>query len=407
MHHRPSSSQSPALWQSILILMSAIGIVGSNSLLLSPLVKAVGQDLGADPGGVMQAASAYGLGVAAAALTLAPLGDRFGAGRLLRLSLAALALGLAASGLAPGLWGLILAQGFCGLAGGAALPSIYALAARIAPRGREARTVGLVLTGWTLSMVLGVSISAWAAELAGWRRVYLALAVLAALLWLSSRRLAALTSAEQNQKASSPLTALRVKGMRSGLLATGLLMLSFYVTYFYTGAHITLDLGLSTAKAGLLPLFYGIGFGLAVLFDPLLDRIGLARATPPVFVLITASYLGLALASGSFLALLSVTLIWGIFQHLGLNLLVARLTALDEGQRGAIMGLYSTMTYLCVFAAPFAGDLLFGLWGLIGCLLVSAALAILEALEAGVSLRQPKTKTVGINSDPASPGAPA
>ena len=82
-------------------------------------------------------------------------------------------------------------------------------------------------------------------------------------------------------------------------------------------------------------------------------------------------------------------------------------TLLDPGQRGAIMGLYSTMTYLCVFAAPFAGDLLFGLWGLIGCLLVSAALAILEALEAGVSLRQPKTKTVGINSDPASPGAPA
>ena len=65
-----SAASTPPLWQSIVILMSAIGGVGSNSLLLSPLVLAVGQDIGADPAGVMQAASAYGLGVAAAALTL-------------------------------------------------------------------------------------------------------------------------------------------------------------------------------------------------------------------------------------------------------------------------------------------------------------------------------------------------
>ena len=411
----PGPLPAQPLWQSILILMSAIGIIGANSLLLSPLVTAVGQDLAADPGAVMQAASAYGLGVALAALTLAPKGDRIGAGRLLRLALAALTLGLAASGLAPGLWGLILAQGFCGLAGGAALPSIYSLAARIAPKGREARTVGLVLTGWTLSMVLGVTVSAWAAELAGWRQVYLALALLAALLWLCSRSLARLSSGASSQveaAASSPLTALRVPGMRTGLLATALLMLSFYITYFYTGAHITLDLGLSTGQAGLLPMFYGIGFGLAVLFDPLLDRLGLARATPPIFVLITASYLGLALASGNFLILLGGTLIWGIFQHLGLNLLVARLTALDPGQRGAIMGLYSTMTYLCVFAAPYAGDLLFGIWGLVGCLVASASLTALEAFEAAISLR-PRQNTAeqaeakSSKSDCASPGAPA
>jgi predicted MFS family arabinose efflux permease len=374
------------LWQSITILMSAIGIIGSNSLLLSPLVLAVGQDLGADPAGVMQAASAYGLGVAAAALTLAPLGDRIGAGRLLRYALLVLTLGLAVSAAAPGLWGLITAQVLCGLAGGAALPSIYTLAAVIAPRGREARVVGLVLTGWTLSMVLGVSLSAWLADLAGWRQVYLALALLAALLWLSSAGLGRIGSGSTGQ-ASSPLTALRVPGIGRGLLASSLLMLSFYTTYFFTGAHVTLTLGLSTAQAGLLPLFYGLGFGLAVLFDPLLDRMGLTRATPPVFVLIALTYLGMLAAAPDFALLLLLSLIWGVFQHLGLNLLVARLTALDPRQRGAIMGLYSTITYLSVFTAPFVGGLIFPSWGLIGCLAISALLCLLESIEAAVSLR--------------------
>lgn len=392
------SAPASSLWHSIVILMSAIGIIGSNSLLLSPLVLAVGQDLGADPAAVMQAASAYGIGVAVAALTLAPLGDRIGAGRLLRLALLALAVGLMASAAAPGLWGLIAAQAFCGLAGGAALPSIYTLAAVIAPKGREARTVGLVLTGWTLSMVLGVSLSAWMADLAGWRLVYLALAVLAAGLWLASPKLGALRSAAA--QASSPLTALRVPGIRRGLLATCLLMLSFYSTYFFTGAHVTIDLGLSTSQAGLLPLCYGLGFGLAVLFDPLLDRLGIARATPPVFLLITLSYLSMLFLADRFVPLLMLTLIWGVFQHLGLNLLVARLTALDPAQRGAIMGLYSTATYVCVFAAPFAGALVFSPWGLAGCLLLSAGLCLLEAIEAALSLRPRAT-------DSASPGAPA
>lgn len=394
----PANSRPAHLWQSIVILMSAIGVVGSNSLLLSPLVLAVGQDLGADPAGVMQAASAYGIGVAVAALTLAPLGDRIGAGRLLRLALLLLALGLAASAATPGLWGLIAAQAFCGLAGGAALPSIYTLAAVIAPKGREARVVGLVLTGWTLSMVLGVSLSAWAADLAGWRLVYLALAALSALLWLLSPRLKHLRSSEA--QASSPLTALRVPGIRRGLLATCLLMLSFYATYFFTGAHVTIDLGLSTAQAGLLPLFYGLGFGLAVLFDPLLDRLGLARATPPIFVLITLSYLAMWGVADAYLPLLFTVSAWGVFQHLGLNLLVARLTALDPRQRGAIMGLYSTVTYFCVFAAPFAGALVFTPWGLAGCLVLSASLCLIEAIEAAITLRPKPTGS-------ASPGAPA
>lgn len=396
----PGTPKPPALWQSVLILMSAIGVIGSNSLLLSPLVLAVGADLQADPAAVMQAASAYGLGVAAAALTLAPLGDRIGAGRLLRLALLALTCGLGISAAAPGLWSLILAQGFCGLAGGAALPSIYSLAALIAPKGREARTVGLVLTGWTLSMVLGVSLSAWIADLAGWRIVYMALAALAAGLWLSSAGLARIKS--PSSQASSLKTALRVPGIKRGLIAASLLMLSFYATYFFTGAHITIALERSTAEAGLLPLFYGVGFGLAVLFDPLLDRLGLARATPPIFVLITLTYFAMSALAGSYMLLLFMSLVWGIFQHLGLNLLVARLTALDPAQRGAIMGLYSTVTYLCVFAAPFVGGLVFPTWGLLGCLVFSALLCLCEAFEAAVTLRPTK-----VRRDRASPGAPA
>ncbi|UWQ39989.1 MFS transporter [Leisingera aquaemixtae] len=364
----------------ILILMSAIGVIGANSLLLSPVVTAVSQTLNATTAEVMRAASAYGLGVAAAALLLAPLADRIGAGRLLRAALLLLGAGLAASAAAADVRILMAAQAVCGLAAGAALPSIYTLAMVIAPKGREARVLGLVLSGWTVSLVLGVSVSAWATDLAGWRAVYGTLASVALLLWAASASLRAAGS--PSGQATSPLTALRVPGIVRGLLSTALMMLGFYSSYFFTGAHITEDLGLSITQAGLLPLFYGIGFGLAVLLDPLLDRLGLARATPPVFLAVTASYLLMMVWADNYGLLLGLAVLWGIGQHLALNLVVARVTLLDPGQRGAIMGLFSTVTYLCVFAAPFTGAAAYAVWGLAGCLGVSALLSASAALEA-------------------------
>jgi len=217
-------------------------------------------------------------------------------------------------------------------------------------------------------------------------------------LWLGSVSLRGL--GVTTGQATSPLTALRVPGIGRALFATSLLMLSFYITYFFVGAHITLDLGLSTTQAGLVPLCYGIGFGLALFVDPLLDRWGLAKSTPPVFALISLSYGLLIIFADQYHLLLAASLIWGTFQHLGLNLLVARLTMLDPAQRGAIMGLYSTVTYLCVFAAPFLGGIAYAGYGLVGCLVISAGLCLAEALEA-LGLRRITT------ADCASPAAPA
>lgn len=383
---------------SILILLTAIGVIGANSLLLSPLVTAVGTDLQVTAAQVMQAASAYGLGVAGAALTLAPLGDRFGAGRLLRAALIILTLGLAASAMAPNILALITAQAICGLAAGAALPSIYTLGMTIAPKGREAQTLGVVLTGWTVSLVLGVSAGALITDLFGWRTVYASLSVGTAILWLFSGRLRHLGTS--GSAGTSPLTALRVPGITRGLLATLMLMLGFYITYFYIGAHVTVALGLSTTKAGFIPLFYGIGFGLAVLADPMLDKLGLARATTPVFLAVSMIYGVMITQTGSFHILLALAVIWGAFQHLALNLVVARLTLLDASQRGAIMGLYSTVTYLCIFIVPILGDLAYSNWGLAGCLAISAILCLIEAIEA-LSLKRVTSMA------PAAPDAPA
>ncbi|TGR92549.1 MFS transporter, partial [bacterium M00.F.Ca.ET.191.01.1.1] len=97
--------------------------------------------------------------------------------RMLQGALLLLALALAASALAPTVSALVAAQLFAGIAAGVAMPAIYASSAAIAPPGRESGTIGVVLTGWTLSMVAGVSLSAVLADLSHWRAGFAAVAL--------------------------------------------------------------------------------------------------------------------------------------------------------------------------------------------------------------------------------------
>lgn len=369
----------------VLPLIAAIGLVGANALALSPIATLVAEGLNSTAPEVIRASAAYGLGTAGAALLLAPLADRIGAARALFRALVLWIAALAISTFAPTAGILIAAQAVAGVAVGMALPAIYSLAAERSVPGQEARTMGLVLSGWMIAMVAGVALSAVVADVLGWRSVYAGLTALGAAVAYSLRP--GPTTAHLTARATSPLTALAVPGIGRGLFSVLCLSLGFYGSYSYIGTALQQALGATPTQAGLLPLTYGIGFGLSVFLDTHLDRIGPRRATPFVALMIAAVYLAMALSSAHFGALLALAVLWGIVQHMGLNLTVMRLSALDPAQRGAIMGLNSTMMYLGVSGGALLFAPAYGVGGIGACLLASAALALVMAIEAALPRR--------------------
>ncbi|WP_375173073.1 MFS transporter [Pseudooceanicola sp.] len=368
----------------IALLTAAIAVVGANSMVLAPITGAVALDLGGDPAEIVQAAAAYGLTTAASAILLAPRGDVIGPHKALYQAVIVILISMVASVFAPTKWALILAQGFGGIGAGVAIPSIYALAPQLAPRGQEKRTMGLVLSGWTLALVGGVAGSGFLAEWAGWRAVYVVLALAIVAVFAAMHRID-LTVDMSRARATSPLTALRVPGVWRGLFAAGALMLGFYGTYAFIGAHVHDALGRGTDGAGFVTLFYGTGFGLAALIDKYVDRLPQRSAGMLSFSGLTLVYLAQAAFGGAFVALAGIALIWGIVQHLGLNFVVSRLAALDASQRGAVLGLNSAMTYLAVTGGALAFRPAYESGGLVLCNLLSAvcvAAAVVESLTA-------------------------
>ncbi|WP_299424808.1 MFS transporter [uncultured Shimia sp.] len=369
------------------VLMCAIAVVGSNSLVLSPIAADVALDfVGKSAPDVMLASAVYGGSTAVSALFLAPRADQMGLKRALIVALVILVAALLASALAPSLGVLTLAQGLAGIGAGLALPATYGLAADVSPKGQESATLGKVLTGWTLSLVAGVSFAAVLADLLHWRAVFGLMAALSAglivLIWKMQ------VTQRAAVQAVSPFKAFRVPGVLPILLSVVCFMSAFYGLYAFLGAHLTTVLGFSTGMAGLGALIYGVGFGMVAPLDRLIDRFGATRAAPVVFGLLLLVYLVMAVCAGQGLAIFGVCLLWGAVNHLGLNILVGQMSALSPSQRGAILGLYSATTYVAMFVGTAAFRPVFEGQGFAVASVLSAACVAPALISAVWTLRR-------------------
>lgn len=365
----------------IILLTAAIAVVGANSMVLAPITGAVSRDLGGDPADIVQAAAAYGVTTAISAIFLAPRADVIGPHKALYQAVILLLISMLASVVSPNLWALIAAQAFSGIGAGMAIPAIYTLAPQLGPKGQEKRSMGLVLSGWTLALVGGVAASGFLAEWAGWRSVYMVLAVALVGVFIAMHRID-LTVDMSEARATSPLTALKVTGIWRGLFAAGMLMLGFYGTYAFIGAHVHDALGLGTDSAAVATLFYGTGFGLAALIDKYVDRLPQRMAGGLAFGGLTLVYLAQSVYGAAYVALIATALIWGIVQHLALNFVVSRLAGLDASQRGAVLGLNSAVTYLAVTGGALAFRPAYEAGGLALCSLLSACCAAAAVVES-------------------------
>lgn len=383
----------PSLGVVTAVLIASIATIGANSLAFGPIAPEVANGFSTDTVSVMVTASAYGVGIAMGALVLSPLIDRLGAARALTFALFALVLTFAASAAAPSLGFLIAAQWLTGLASGLGLPAIYAFTSVVAPPGREAQLLGRVLVGWTLSMVIGVSLSALLADLFSWRWVFAAFAMMTLCALIAVLRMHVPRRVPSTAPLVWPHRTLGIPGVPPLLFICFAYMAAFYGTYGYVGDHVHNELGMPVRTMAMISFAYGVGFGLAAFADPLIDRLGQARVMPWAFMTLMFMYVLLALVSGTLLPLVVASIGWGLLNHFGLNLIVAGLSGIDPSRRGAILGAYSAVTYLSAAVATALAGWLYAAQGFqilafVGAVLIALSCCLSFTRQAAAIARQ-------------------
>lgn len=365
--------------RALITLLLCIALVGTNGMILSPVLTDIAQQLGVGASVVGRAIAAYGLGTMFTALWLGRSLDNFGVARALRYSLVVAGLSEIGSGFSQGWVMLVALQFMAGMGAGIALPAIYGITGAISPKGLESRYMARVLLGWSLSLVAAIPLGAAISDIVGWRVMLVLTGSLCVALVPLVLTLPAFTVPARTTPKMARFKPLALPGGAALYTICLLFMISFYGLYAYIGDHARQAFSLGSTAAGLIALVYGVGFGLATFFAPLIDRLGHQKALWLVLLFAVVLLPCLSLPS-TFMALLPLVFLWGWANHFILNMIVVGLNALAPANRGAVLGLYSGTTYLGASIGAILMGLLYERYGFIGPTLTAAGLHLLAIL---------------------------
>ena len=292
------------------LLAGTAGATVANIYYCQPLLDAIATSLGVGVKAVSNAAAATQLGVAVGMLGIVPLGDSLERKRLIVLVTSLSAVALAATALCQS----VLALGVAGFATGVVGVTphlVVPYAAGLVGPERRGRTVGFVMSGLLLGILLSRTFSGIVGAHAGWRTVYwlaaggmLALAGLLAAV-LPSQSPARRVPYGELLRSLGPLLLREPVLRRHALIgAVGMGAFSaFWTTLAFFLAALPGHYGSETA--GLFGLVGAAGAAAAVVAGRLADRVGPKPLNGTALGLIIVSF-GLMAAAGSSLVMLAV-----------------------------------------------------------------------------------------------------
>ncbi len=209
--------------------------------------------------------------------------DRFDRRKALAVAMVGLVAGTLAGGLAHDLRELTLARVIAGAFGGPATSLAYAIIADVIPPARRGKAMGAVMGAFSVAQVLGVPAALIVSERFGWRMPFYAVAVLGAVVALSSAWLLPSLTGHRERAADEPVATLRELVSRPTVLLsylmTALLMATGFLVIPNLPAYILNNLHYPRAHYQYLLAVGGVAsFVTLRLVGRLTDRIGSFRA---------------------------------------------------------------------------------------------------------------------------------
>jgi len=252
----PGETATARGWGSFVLILISLIVEGFDLQAANFAAPSIVEDFGIDRAEIGPLLSASLIGVLVGALTIGPLGDRFGRRTILiSCCLAYGALSLIAA-LAVNLPQLIALRFLIGIGLGAVLPNALALAGELAPRRLLATATGLVGIGITFGGVVAGAVAAHYLPTHGWPALFVTGGILpiaiALLLWLALPESPAFKAGIIARKGSAGVRAVLAPEFRGRTFAIWLIFALVLMVIYLLSGWIPLlikDQGYSMAEA--------------------------------------------------------------------------------------------------------------------------------------------------------------
>lgn len=320
----------------VLLLATSAGLAVAALYYNQPMLGILSADIGASPRAVGFVPTLTQLGYALGILLLAPLGDRYDRRRIIVIKAAVLCAALLLAGAAPSIGMLLFASLVIGLSATLA-QDIVPAAASLAPEASRGKTVGMVMTGLLLGILLSRVVSGFVAEHFGWRSMFIAAAVSIALTgvaaWRGLPRFKATTQLAYGALLGSlGKLWMQHSALRRAAVAQGLLSIGF--SAFWSTLAVMLHgepFHLGSAVAGA----FGLAGAAGALAAPIAGRIADSRG-PELVTRLGAGLVFISFATMGLAPLLST--------HAQLWLLVVGTVGFDLGVQATLIA-HQTIVY--------------------------------------------------------------
>ncbi|NSC19804.1 MFS transporter [Streptomyces albus subsp. chlorinus] len=370
----------------------AVGLCVAANYYAQPLLDTIAQELRLSSSAAALVVTVAQVGYALGLVFVLPLGDLLERRRLVCVLTLATAASLALTAAAPNTGLLLAGTALTGLLSVTA-QVLVPFAADLAPPEQRGRIVGTVMSGLVLGMLLARTVSGALAEIAGWRTVYWAAAlVMLALTAALDRRLPrhqGTAGLRYAQLLCSTARLLRMEPVLRTRAAIGLLAFSCFGVLWASLAFLLAGpgYGWSDSDIGLLGLAGAAGAVAAQLAGRLADRGRTTLTTGACAFLLLGSW-GLLLLGAHHLSALITGIVLLDLAHQGVHISNQSLIyALRPEVRGRLTSAYMT----CYFTGGALGSALAGVVysraGWDGVCTLGAALAMLLCVLWAASTR--------------------
>ena len=387
----------------IFVLALGAGFSVAAIYYAQPLLPLIGQDLTLSLTGMGLVPTLTQAGYALGILFLLPLGDRYDRRTLILLKSISLAVLLLACSFSGQLHSLLLISLLMGMAATMA-QDIVPAAAILAPAGKQGKTVGTVMTGLLLGILLSRTVSGLVGEAFGWREMYqlaaISIAIITVVMWKMLPHFAA------NSTLSYPSLMLsmaklwqRYPVLRRAALAQGFLSIAFSAFWSTLAVMLSEHYHMGSAVAGGFGIAGAAGALAAPLAGHLADRVGGEKVTQLGALLVTLSFALMFL-----LPALPVEGQWLLIAlsavgfDLGLqSSLVAHqnlVYSLEPQARGRLNALLFTLVFIGMALGSVLGTQVYALanWqGVVGLATVSGAISLMIRLTGNTVVSRTKT----------------
>jgi len=299
---------------------------------------------------------------------------------LLTTTLAGLALGNAASALAPDYTTLLIIRLIMLAVGALYTPQAAVTAALIVPAEKRGGTIAYVFLGWSLAAAVGLPLITFMASRYGWRASYGAIGVIGTvsfllLLW---RLPAGLAGAPVDLKTWTDVG--RNRSIVILLAITTLLMSGQFAVFTFMGPLLSKLTQAGSDAVGLVFAVYGVcGFiGIAIV-SRIVDSWGPYETSVLSISLVLTGITGWALSAGFYLPMACSVAIWGLGFASSNSMQQVRLVAAAPALASASVALNTSFLYVgqaigsAIGGLLYAQELLRGI-GLAGAVFVALAL---------------------------------